>query len=159
MFAKGPCKLFKSKSLISHLTNSNGCGNIQHKVLLTVYPFHLFLLPQPSVCPRTIDFYRPCFHILTNPSSRNPFRFTSIQNPGGVGRHMPFLPPDPLPCECAFRIPNASTGRAKAPFTKYLWNEHLQKCVKKKDFNCLQNEHLRKIRGNGAASLRFPLVL
>jgi hypothetical protein len=26
-----------------------------------------------------------CFHILTNPFSRNPFRFTSIQNPRGVG--------------------------------------------------------------------------
>src|ERR1700738_4227021 len=26
-----------------------------------------------------------CFHILTNPFSRNSFTFTSIQNPGGVG--------------------------------------------------------------------------
>src|SRR6202048_530513 len=26
-----------------------------------------------------------CFHHLTNPFSRNPFPFTSIQNPGGVG--------------------------------------------------------------------------
>ena len=46
-------------------------------------PFRPFLLPQSECFPRTIDFYRLCFHILTNPFSRNPFRFTSIQNPGG----------------------------------------------------------------------------
>ncbi|MCU1239750.1 MAG: hypothetical protein JWO71_476 [Candidatus Acidoferrum typicum] len=92
----------------------------------------------PSSRAQCVSAIRPffitlCFHVFTNPSSRKPFRFTSI-------RHTPYLPPVSLPCE-----------RAKAPFNKYLWNEHLQKCVKTKDFNYLQNEHLRKIRGEGAA--------
>jgi hypothetical protein len=38
--------------LISHLTNSNGCGNLQTKVLLTVSPFRPFLLQQLRVRPR-----------------------------------------------------------------------------------------------------------
>ena len=33
----------------------------------------------------TIDFYPEYFHQLTNPSSRNSFLFSSIQNPRGVG--------------------------------------------------------------------------
>jgi hypothetical protein len=32
-----------------------------------------------------IDFYRLCFHRVTNPFSRKPFVCTSIQNPGGGG--------------------------------------------------------------------------
>jgi hypothetical protein len=49
-----------------------------------VSPFPPFLFSQPRCFPQTIDFYRPCFHILTNPFSCNPFIFTSIQNPRGV---------------------------------------------------------------------------
>ena len=45
-------KPFNSQSLISYLTNSNGCGILQSKVLLTVSPFRPFLLPQPRVCSR-----------------------------------------------------------------------------------------------------------
>jgi hypothetical protein len=45
-------KLFNPQSLISHLTNSNGCGNLWTKVLLTVSPFRPFLPPQPRVCSR-----------------------------------------------------------------------------------------------------------
>jgi hypothetical protein len=40
---------FNSQSLIYHLTNSNGCGNLWSKVLLTVSPFRPSLLPQPCV--------------------------------------------------------------------------------------------------------------
>ena len=43
-------KPFNPQSLISHLTNSNECGNLQAKVLLTVSPLPPFFLPQPSVC-------------------------------------------------------------------------------------------------------------
>src|SRR5437868_15360123 len=42
--------------------------------------------PERPFCPLpTIDFYPDCFHQLTNPSSRNSFLFSSIQNPRGVG--------------------------------------------------------------------------
>src|ERR1700730_12425979 len=84
---------------------------------------------------------------LQIPFCANPFVSHPYKTPGGVGRHTPFLLPDSLPCE-----------RANAPFNKYLWNEHLQKCVKTKDFNYLQNEHFSKLRGEGAASLQRPLV-
>jgi hypothetical protein len=46
-------KPLNPQPLISHLTNSNGCGNLQPKVLLKVSPLRPFLLPQPSVYPRT----------------------------------------------------------------------------------------------------------
>src|SRR5260370_19580704 len=45
-------KSFNPQSLISHLTNSTGCGNLRIKVLLTVSPFHPFLLPPPRVFSR-----------------------------------------------------------------------------------------------------------
>ena len=40
---------FNLGSLISHLTNSNGCGNVQPKVPLTVSPFRF--LPHPQLDP------------------------------------------------------------------------------------------------------------
>jgi hypothetical protein len=48
---------------ISHLKNSNGCGNLQVKVLLTVSPFRPFLPPQPRVYSgsrRLLPSYAPC---------------------------------------------------------------------------------------------------
>jgi hypothetical protein len=36
-------------------------------------------------------FFALCFHTVTNPFSRNPFRFTSIQNPGGRGSSALYL--------------------------------------------------------------------
>src|SRR5216684_4036988 len=51
----------------------------------------------PRLCPNSAQAQRPlrlsvilslpplCFHGLTNPFSRNPFTFTSIQNPRGCG--------------------------------------------------------------------------
>ena len=50
-----------SQSLISHLTNSNGCGNLFTKVLLTVSPFRPSLLPQPRVSSPIFDFVGPLF--------------------------------------------------------------------------------------------------
>ena len=46
-----------------------------------VLGFHV--LTNPS--PRLIDLQVLYFHTLTNPFSRNPFPFSSIQNPPGVG--------------------------------------------------------------------------
>src|SRR5260370_35076112 len=37
---------------ISHLTNSNGCGNLRLKVLMTVSPLPPFRPPQPRGSPR-----------------------------------------------------------------------------------------------------------
>jgi hypothetical protein len=45
-----------------------------------------------------------CFHILTNPFSRNSFTFTSIQTPGGVGRFSPLY--------LATRLPRSSRGHS-----------------------------------------------
>src|SRR5260221_14376710 len=45
-------KSFNPQSLISHLTNSNGCGNVRIQFLLPVPPFHPFLLPPPGVFSR-----------------------------------------------------------------------------------------------------------
>ena len=42
----------QSTVFISHLTNSNGCGNLQAKVLLTLSPFLPSFLPQSGVFPR-----------------------------------------------------------------------------------------------------------
>src|SRR5258708_24370317 len=48
----------------------------------------------PAFCPRlgasaAIDLFPLCFHTLTNPFSRKPFLFTSIQNPrGGTARRL-----------------------------------------------------------------------
>jgi len=42
----------QSTAFISHLTNSNGCGNLQVKVLLTVSPFSPPFPPQSDVYPK-----------------------------------------------------------------------------------------------------------
>src|SRR5712692_864586 len=64
----------------------------------------------PRLCPNSAQAQRPlrlsvilslpplCFHGLTNPFSRNPFTFTSIQNPGGCGvKGSPQFPPTLYP--------------------------------------------------------------
>src|SRR5260370_6837955 len=49
----------QSTIFISHLTNSNGCGNIRAKVLLTVSLLRTLLFPQPSVYSQPSDFSGP----------------------------------------------------------------------------------------------------
>jgi hypothetical protein len=44
---------FNPQPLISHLTNSNGCGNLRCKVLLTVSPLRPSFSPQPLVYPHS----------------------------------------------------------------------------------------------------------
>src|SRR5260370_8063918 len=86
-------------------------------------------------------FFALCFHTVTNPFSRNPFRFTSIQNPGGGGifcahlatRHFPFvfisLPPlwplqksQPL-CNQANPASFCKTPGARVPL-RLAWTPH-----------------------------------
>lgn len=53
-----------------------GCGvSLRHPCVLCVSAISLL-----------VDFLTLCFHNLTNPFSRNPFPFTSMQNPGVWGR-------------------------------------------------------------------------
>ncbi len=47
-----PAQLIQFTAFISHLTNSNRCGNLDAKVLLTVSPFLPSFPPQPRVCSR-----------------------------------------------------------------------------------------------------------
>src|SRR4029077_1052873 len=78
------CGLFgTSKKLNSHkisnfqtlLAKPPGYGvSLRHPCILGV--------PAVSVL---VDFLTSCFHNLINPSPRNPFPFTSMQNPGSVG--------------------------------------------------------------------------
>ena len=48
-------KPFIVQSLLSHLTNSDGCGNLQPKVLLTVSPFRPSFSPQPGVFSQAVN--------------------------------------------------------------------------------------------------------
>jgi hypothetical protein len=68
------CNPFNSQFLISYLTNSNGCGNLWSKVLLTVSPFRPFLPPQPRVFSQPFNFCQPC-------PPRRAFVFITIQIP------------------------------------------------------------------------------
>jgi hypothetical protein len=130
-----------------------------------VSPFRPFFPPELSVFPRSIDFYHPLFSCSYKSLFPQPLSFHIHTKPrGGVGWSTPILPPDSLqtfPGSNAISDPERHCGtckRATAPSNKYLWNEHLQKCVKTKDFNYLQNEHLRKTRGEGRRVSQRPLV-
>jgi hypothetical protein len=52
---------FNPQLLISHLTNSNGCGNLQLKVLLTVSPSRPSFSPQLHVYQRAFCAIHPLF--------------------------------------------------------------------------------------------------
>jgi hypothetical protein len=54
-WAAGCRKLFNPHSLISHLTNSNGCGNLTPGSV-NVSPLDTLLLPQPRVYSQPSDF-------------------------------------------------------------------------------------------------------
>src|SRR6266404_3522730 len=98
---------FNPQPLISHLTNSNGCGNIQSKVPLTVPPFRPSFLPQLAVHPENDRFLTPvfsstseslfsqllCFHIYL----RCPLLFSSVYSvparpTGGPPASVPSVP-------------------------------------------------------------------
>jgi hypothetical protein len=67
-------KPLNSQPLISHLTNSNGCGNLQIKVRLTVSPFRPFLLPQAHVSPSAPLPCSPSISALCSPCLRGKAR-------------------------------------------------------------------------------------
>jgi len=76
-------KPFNPQPLISHLTNSNGCGNLQPKVLLTVSPFppssnsnSVCIRTRPRHSLPTIDHrFRLSFFSCTYKSLFHPDRF------------------------------------------------------------------------------------
>src|SRR2546423_12926991 len=67
-----------------------------HQLSKVGQPFLAVRLPRINT---TIDFYHPHFHQLTNPSSRNSFLLSSIQNTGGMGSPQ-------------LVFPNGDTGRS-----------------------------------------------
>jgi hypothetical protein len=119
--------------------------------------------PTQGVFREPSIFIALVFIFLQIPFPATPFVSHPYKTPGGVGWSTPIPPPDSLQhSQVQMRSPHperhcGTCKRATAPFSKYLWNEHLQKCVKTKDFNYLQNEHLRKTRGEGP-HLSRPLV-
>ena len=58
-------KRLNPQPLISHLTNSNGCGNLQVKVLLTVSPFRPSFIQPLVVHPANDRFLTPLFSITS----------------------------------------------------------------------------------------------
>jgi len=91
----------QSTVFISHLTNSNACGNMKVKVRLTVSPFRPPFPPQSDVYPNGPCclpplpthyplFFALCFHTLTNCSSRNPFILITIRIARGCGGSLRF---------------------------------------------------------------------
>jgi hypothetical protein len=56
-----PRNRFNPQSLVFHLTNSNGYGNLQIKVLLTVSPFRPSFLQPPVLHPENNRFFTPLF--------------------------------------------------------------------------------------------------
>ena len=90
---------FNPQYLISHLTNSNGCGNLWVKVLLPVSPFRPSLLPQPHVCfrnrrllpsysPRNVNISPILSTLRILPVATgvypNPFRLLPIPEPSPI---------------------------------------------------------------------------
>ena len=65
-------------SFNSHLTNSNECGNLQIKVLLTCPRIVPPSFTNSECTLKVIDFLLLYFHRLLNPFFRNSFVFTSI---------------------------------------------------------------------------------
>ena len=84
---------FNPQSLISHLTNSNGCGNLCTKVLLTVSPFRPSFPPQPSVYSRNqrlLPSYAPRNANIS--SIFNILRILSVATGVSLLRHSPSIP-------------------------------------------------------------------
>ena len=69
-------KLFNPQSLISHLTNSNGCGNLQLKVLLTVSPTRPYL-PRLQLPLESPTYAKTGGGVIVNCSRR--FRPSDVQ--------------------------------------------------------------------------------
>ena len=86
------CKLFNLQCLISHLTNSNDCGNIRPKVLLTVSPFRLLLRPALHFHSRSDLPASPLSTAFTPIRSLTPLSTVFTQNTGGGVSRMRLLP-------------------------------------------------------------------
>jgi len=100
---RGPLRNpFNPQSLISHLTNSNGCGNLWTKVLLTCPRFVLSLLRNPVCILATSGSSRRMRHVT--PISP-PFSIYCAYFPSPRGCH-PVGIPRPYLCRlCALCVP------------------------------------------------------
>ena len=79
------CNPLNPKPLISHLTNSNGCGDLQPKVLLTVSPFRPSFPSQLDPFPRSPQALSPLSTAFTPNRSLTPLSTAFAQNARGVG--------------------------------------------------------------------------
>ena len=68
---------------IYHLTNSNGCGNLLRKVVLTVSPLRPFLFPQPRVFSANHRFLSTLFSYSYKSLFPQPFSFHIHTKPRG----------------------------------------------------------------------------
>jgi hypothetical protein len=168
--------------------NSNGYGNLQSKVLLTVSRSHPSFPPQPHVYPRassdsTLERLPSRTNLIgpmpkLDPNSRpfnllqplcrreksqplwnqaNPASFPKTPGVGWVPRSRlgtlggSRRASRPLRCPLRSTSPVRTVGSAlRSPLVTchsplssiYLWNQHLQKCIKTNNFNSLYNQHL-----------------
>src|SRR6266403_1733567 len=110
-------------SLISHLTNSNRCGNIWTRVPLTVSPFRPFLPPATPCVFATRRFCPSFVFILLRTAFPQPFCFEIHPHCPGCGGPLAlttqvlcFLSHPSNPCSFnRFRTLSASTGGGTPP--------------------------------------------
>jgi hypothetical protein len=142
------CNPFNSQLLISHLTNSNGCGNLQPKVSLTVSPFRPFLLPQPNVYPRTVDFYLPLFSCSYKSLLAQTLSFhIHTKRPGVWGGIHP----------SSFRILSRANVQTLRSISTFGMNT-CKSVPKQRTLTTFRMNTYAKSGGRGAASLQRPLV-
>jgi hypothetical protein len=102
-FSAPPYNPFNPKSLISHLTNSNGCGNLYLRLRCQCPRFSPSFLPGCIAFPPPIDFLVLCFHPFTSCSFRNPFVLLTIC----VAPWFCAVALNPLPTSCLLSAPTA----------------------------------------------------
>jgi hypothetical protein len=97
---------FNSNSQCIRTRSCHSLPTIDHP-LSPLFSFHALTNPSSTL----IDLQALYFHALTNPFPRNPFSFTSIQNPGGVGGCISFPTPRSAPAPAGSgRLPARQAG-------------------------------------------------
>jgi hypothetical protein len=103
-------KPFNPQSSISHLTNSNGCGNLPFKVLLTVSPTRPYFPRQPRVCSRNrrlLPSYAPRNASISPVFST--LRILPVATGVSLLWHSPYMSSPPL-CPLCFRLSRPGRG-------------------------------------------------
>jgi len=91
----GARKPFNPQPLISHLTNSNGCGNLQPKDLLTVSPFRPSFFPPLNLFPPSPRAISPLSTAFTPNRPLTPLSTAFTQKHRGCRVHRRLLPSQP----------------------------------------------------------------